>query len=111
VPGKVRLGKINIEPEVEKRMKSERMFLTFVQLSLGRYVRGDWGNVSPDTRAANDMALSHGGEISAVYRTTLKDGQREKVIISTDLSRSNTIISIPAKKNNNPEENEQEENK
>jgi hypothetical protein len=58
---------------------------------LARHCAGDWGDLEPSDRAANDRALSDGERLLSAYR--LDDGERVWVI--TEWDRSVTTILLP----------------
>lgn len=105
---KVPIGRVNLMPDVEEKMKADKKFQTFVQFSLGRYVRADWGNMSPDDKATNDEALKNHGDISAIYRRSLPDGTKERIRIETGIADHMTVISFAGTKKELPENTEKE---
>lgn len=58
---------------------------------LARHIHGDWGNLSVEDLAANELALLTGKRLLSSY--TLPDG--EKVWIITEADRSATTILLP----------------
>lgn len=58
---------------------------------LARYVQGDWGDVSPGDRLANDTACLNGSRVLAAY--VLPDGT--KLWIITEWDRSVTTLLLP----------------
>lgn len=61
-----------------------------VLASLRRHQSGDWGDVSPEDRRANDDALRHGDRILSVYSS---NGTRFYII--TEADRSSTCVLLP----------------
>jgi len=61
-------------------------------LLLARHVHGDWGELSVEDLAANELALLTGKRLLSSY--TLPDGKR-KVWIITEADRSVTTILLP----------------
>ena len=59
--------------------------------ALRRHAVGDWGDVDPDDRAANDLALTSGGRLLSVYE--LVNGITFWVI--TEADRSVTTVLLP----------------
>lgn len=55
-----------------------------------RHQAGDWGDISPDDWAANDLAVAQGGRILSAYLTS---GGRFWVI--TEADRSATTVLLP----------------
>lgn len=58
---------------------------------IGAHARGDWGDVMPDDRQANEDALREGGRLFSTY--TLANGQKLWVITEED--RSATTVLLP----------------
>lgn len=85
---KFRMGKILATPGALKALKeSGQAPLDF----LSRHACGDWGEVCPEDRAANDRALESGERILSTFRTN--EGARLWVI--TEWDRSLTTILLP----------------
>ena len=59
--------------------------------ALRRHAAGDWGDVSPDDRAANDAALRDGERLLSVYRSAA--GVAFWVL--TEADRSVTTVLLP----------------
>ena len=59
--------------------------------ALRRHTAGDWGDVDPDDRAANDDAVRSGGRLLSVYRTA--NGTTFWVL--TEADRSATTVLLP----------------
>lgn len=59
---------------------------------LQRHARGDWGEVSDETRQANEVALRDGGRLESVYHTA----HAVKLLVVTDADRAMTSILLPA---------------
>jgi len=59
--------------------------------ALRRHAAGDWGDVTPDDRAANDDALKSGERILSVYRSAT--GTTFWVL--TEADRSATTVLLP----------------
>lgn len=59
--------------------------------SLGRHVRGDWGELDPEDRSANERALLHGGRLFSAYLST----KEVKFWIITECDRSVTTVLLP----------------
>lgn len=82
------LGKILATPGALKALRdSGQAPLDF----LARHACGDWGDVCPDDRAANDRALESGERLLSAYRTN--EGSR--IWIITEWDRSVTTILLP----------------
>ena len=59
--------------------------------ALARHAQGDWGDLSPDDRAANDSALRHGDRLLSSY----KSESGVKFWIITEADRSVTTFLLP----------------
>ena len=64
---------------------------TELLIAICRHAHGDWGDVSEQDRASNDMALSGGRRIASTFRSS--DGTKFWVI--TECDRSYTTILLP----------------
>lgn len=56
-----------------------------------QHLAGDWGDVDPGDKAANDRAIREGSRVVSAYR--LGDGTR--IWIITEADRSSTCILLP----------------
>lgn len=56
-----------------------------------RHARGDWGDVSDETRRHNEEAIHDGHRIESVYHTQLA----EKLLVITEADRSLTMVLLP----------------
>jgi hypothetical protein len=61
-------------------------------LFLARHARGDWGELCPADKRANDRALREGDRLLSAYKTST--GERLWVI--TEADRSATTILLPS---------------
>lgn len=61
-------------------------------LFLRRHHAGDWGEVAPDSKKANDAAVHGGDRILSIY--TLRTGER--IWIITEADRSATTVLLPS---------------
>ena len=59
---------------------------------LSRHARGDWGEVCPEDRKENELALREGFRLMSVYLTS----KGEKLWILTEADRSSTCVLLPA---------------
>ena len=62
-----------------------------IQVALGRHMAGDWGSVTAEDRAANDLALVERTRILSVYHSA----NGTKFWIITEADRSATTILLP----------------
>ena len=58
---------------------------------LDRHIRGDWGNIHPGDKGANEQALQDGGRIFSVYTTS----KGVKLWVITEADRTSTCILLP----------------
>ena len=71
-------------------------FATFVQKSLNRHVKGDWGDVDEEDKQTNDQSLKQGTRVLSAYNDDRfpKHGISTLWII-TEGDRSTTTILFP----------------
>jgi hypothetical protein len=62
-----------------------------VHQALQRHARGDWGEVSPEDQAENELSLKEGFRLLSVYH----DRNATKFWIITEADRSSTTILLP----------------
>lgn len=89
---KFELGQTVVTAAIDKRMKLDWGFAAFVQMSLERYVQGDWGDTCEEDKQTNEDALRDGERLLAVYIYP-KTGR--KIWIITEWDRSATTILFP----------------
>lgn len=86
------LGQVIVTKSVDKKMKEDRSFRVFVQVSIGRYVHRDWGQTCDEDAKANNRAIQNGERILAVYKQPRTD---TIIWITTKDDRSVTTIMFP----------------
>ena len=59
--------------------------------AVARHHRGDWGEIEPSDKRANDDALAFGGRLFSAYK--IRDGTRFWII--TEADRSVTTVLLP----------------
>ena len=71
-------------------------FAKFVQKSLNRHVKGDWGDVDDEDKQTNDQALKQGTRLLSAYNDDRfpKNGV-STIWIITEADRSATTILFP----------------
>ena len=62
-----------------------------ISTALRRHTQGDWGDVCPEDRAANNRALTEGLRLLSVYHAQ----NNQKFWIITEADRSSTCILLP----------------
>lgn len=94
--GKFETGRIVITSQVDQLMEEDISFRKFVQLSVGRFLWGDWGDVSEEDQARNEQAVKNGERIFASYaKHGLTDGEKYRIWIITEAGRILTTIMFP----------------
>jgi hypothetical protein len=81
-----RLGIIVTTPNALSQLSQEEMLR-----AIQRHQAGDWGDLSPHDRIANESAQSNGSRIWSVYQSTLG----VKFWVITEADRSVTTILMP----------------
>ena len=89
---KFELGNLVATASIDERMKKDQSFLRFIQVSLGRYVNCDWGDLDEEDKKRNDEAVRIGEMILAAY---IYPETKEKIWIITEWDRSCTTILYP----------------
>lgn len=79
-------GRIVATPNALNRIPSDEILN-----ALSRHVRGDWGELDPEDRAANEDALHGGGRLFSAYRST----EDIRYWIITECDRSATTVLLP----------------
>lgn len=82
----LKLGKTCTTPRAADTLNAED-----VLHALCRHAHGDWGELTPDDREANDDQLRHGGGILSLY----SDRRGIRFYIITDADRSLTTVLLP----------------
>ena len=62
-----------------------------VTIAIRRHIKGDWGEVCPEDRDSNELALVAGARLFSVYR----DRNGTKFWIITEADRSATTVLLP----------------
>lgn len=83
---KFELGQTAITPNAMSTIHTED-----IVSSLSRPMRGDWGDVTEDDRAENDLSLKEGFRLFSVYH----DGEGKKFWVITESDRSSTCVLLP----------------
>ncbi len=87
----INVGKIFVTRQIASRLREDRRFAGFLQQSLARYRKGDWGEMSGDDIALNDRSWETGRLLLASYES---QGSPE-IWITTSADRSYTTIMFP----------------
>ena len=86
IPPKFQLGQVFATAGAVAAFPAETLLAC-----LERHARGDWGDLDPEDRAANEAALSSGGRLLSSYRVP----ERGKVWVITEHDRSATTVLLP----------------
>ena len=71
-------------------------FAQFIQKSLNRHVKGDWGDVDGDDKQSNDQALKQGTRLLSAYNDDrFPQNGVATIWIITEADRSVTTILFP----------------
>lgn len=87
------LGRMVCTRGIAEKMDENSEFASFVNKSLAKYSKRDWGNTCDDDKKANDEAIKNGERILAVYSS---DKLKTKIWIITEWDRSVTTILFPS---------------
>ena len=85
------LGQLVMTRGVNNLVADDEAFANFVTESLARHVKGDWGELSGEDKAENDLSLKEGFRILSAYES----GELPKIWIITEADRSATTILFP----------------
>ncbi|CAE6969202.1 hypothetical protein R69608_07181 [Paraburkholderia nemoris] len=80
-------GRLLVTPEALEKLRANQIPVIGVML---RHIAGDWGIVSDDDKAQNNLSVAAGLRLLSIY--PLPDGAR--IIVATEWDRSSTIIEL-----------------
>jgi len=86
LPPKFLLGRVVATPNALNQIPNGEIFA-----ALARHERGDWGELDPEDRDANDNSLEHGGRLFSRYVSTAN----VKFWIITEWDRKLTTVLLP----------------
>ena len=89
---RVELGQVVYTQGVNGLVNEGERFRMFVNESVLRHQLGDWGDLGPEDKAANERALIEGTRLLSAY--TAKG--LPKIWILTEADRSSTCILFPS---------------
>ena len=84
-------GQIVVTRGVFENMQEYPQFAQFVNESLRRHIKGDWGNVCDEDKQENELSLKEGYRLLSAYETH----GLSKIWIITEADRSATTILFP----------------
>jgi hypothetical protein len=85
------MGQIVLTRGVYEWMTVNGNFYHFVNTSLKRHSRGDWGNLCPEDREQNELALKDSSRLFSAYEHWRLPG----IWIITEADRSATTVLFP----------------
>ena len=85
------LGRFLMTRGVNELVAEDEAFARFVMASLARHARGDWGSLSDEDKAENELSLKEGFRLLSAYES---EGL-PKIWIITEADRSATTILFP----------------
>ncbi len=89
---KFRLGRLVMTRGLNDKVAEDSEFAKFVIESLKRHACGDWGDLSKDDKAENELALKEGNlRLFSAYESP----NLPKIWIITEADRSATTILFP----------------
>ena len=88
-----KLGDTVVTKGIADRMEADSLFRKFIYVSLGRYIRNDWGDTCEEDAKQNDESVESNERILAVYN--VPGSADEKIWIITEWDRSVTTILFP----------------
>ncbi len=80
------LGRVVATPNALKQIPNDEIFH-----AISRHERGDWGQLDPEDRDANENSLKHGGRLVSRYLSTAN----VKFWIITEWDRNRTTVLLP----------------
>lgn len=89
--GKFPMGRIMLTRGVYEWVTVNSAFYHFVNGSLKRHARGDWGNLTPEDKEQNELALKDGSRLLSAY----EHWKLPKIWIITEADRSVTTVLFP----------------
>ena len=87
------LGEVVVTAAVNEKMEESENFRNFVYMSLGRYMKRDWGEMDDEDKAANDDAVLSGED--RIFASYKRSGSDERIWIITEWDHSVTTILFP----------------
>jgi hypothetical protein len=87
---KFRLGRLVMTRGINNMVAEDENFAKFVNNSLQRHKKGDWGDLEKEDNDENELSLKKGFRILSAYNY-----QQIKIWIITEADRSSTTILFP----------------
>lgn len=92
---KLQTGQVVTTVGVSKFMATSLEFCKFINESLQRYLKADWGDCDEEDRERCNAALTEGGMLMGVYNNKNSASLPETIWIITEWDRSVTTILLP----------------
>ena len=89
------LGKLVQTAGVAHEAQNDPVFAYNIASALGRYKKGDWGDLCEDDKGYNNDAVRDGDRILAAYNLPTSQAETKKIYIITEWDRSVTTILFP----------------
>lgn len=90
---KFELGTVVVTKAISDKMALDKGFDAFVKLSLGRFIKGDWGNLCAEDKEQNEEALKNNDQrLMGSYENK---SMNWKIWIITEWDRSTTTVLFP----------------
>jgi hypothetical protein len=86
-----KMGQLVMTRGVTDMVADSESFAKFVTDSMGRHSRGDWGKLSEEDKAENELSLKEGFRLLSAYETV----GLPKIWIITEADRSATTVLFP----------------
>lgn len=87
---KFNAGTLCMTKGVNDRVADDVRFAEFVESSLVKHLRGDWGDLCEDDKLENEHALDDGGRLFSAYGS-----DPDKIWIITEADGSATTVLLP----------------
>lgn len=87
----LQIGKVYLTAGINKKIKENKVFETFIRQSLYRHSQADWGELEEEDKKINNRALNNGGRLFSAY----KQENLPKIWIITEANREITTILLP----------------
>lgn len=85
-------GKLLFTRGVNDLIADNTEFTKFVLNSIRRHCSGDWGDLGPSDKAANNLAIGEGTRLFSAY----EQSSLPKIWIITEADRSATTVLFPS---------------
>jgi hypothetical protein len=83
-------GKLYFTGGVHNEIMCNPAFAEFVQNSLSRYIKGDWGDLCKEDKEQNKLSLREGFQLLSAYKN-----DKHEIMIITEADRLTTTILFP----------------